>query len=498
MLPTRVGRDHAPGRVRTVALEQLVLDLAHAGSSHARQSPEVEPLELLEEVLAFVRQKLCVIGAWRQMHVGANLPLRTRMSILENLMRRYQLFKIRQRFDRTRLDDPRGVLRSRLAALDAVIRPRARIAIAAGSRGIDNLAVLVRDVSEYLKARGAHPFVVPAMGSHGGATAEGQAEILKLYGISEDTIGAPVHSSMDVVELARGDVSFRIFMDRHVHESDGAILVNRIKPHTDFHGRYESGLMKMALIGLGKLEGARAVHDFGLYGLRELIAPGAAQVLSTGKILAGIGLVENAFHQTRHVEVLKADAIAREEPRLLDLARRHMPRLPVDVVDVLVVDRMGKDISGVGIDPNITGRIGVGGERDATAPRVGAMMVCDLTAQTHGNAIGVGLADVITRRLFARIDYESTYANVITSSFLERGKIPVVAETDREAFDIAFRSCGHVPEGRERIVRILDTLHLEEVYVSSAVLGEIQDQERIEVVGPGPELFDEAGRLTSF
>ena len=226
-------------------------------------------------------------------------------------MRRHQLFKIRQRFDRTRLDDPRGALRSQLQALDDLIHPRDRIAIAAGSRGIDNLAIIVEEVSDYLKARGAQPFVVPAMGSHGGATAEGQAEILNLYGISEATIGAPVRSSMDVVELPQGDLPFRIFMDRHVYESDGAILVNRIKPHTDFHGRYESGLMKMALIGLGKLEGARAVHDFGVYGLRELIGPGATHVLSTGKILAGIGLVENAFHQTLRVEVLKADAIAR-------------------------------------------------------------------------------------------------------------------------------------------------------------------------------------------
>ena len=411
-------------------------------------------------------------------------------------MRQLQLFKVRQRFDRAtprttcaarcNRNWPRSTARSGRAQ---------RIAIAAGSRGIDNLALVVRDISEYVKARGAHPFVVPAMGSHGGATAEGQAEILKLYGISEATIGAPIRSSMDVVELPRGDLSFGIFMDRHAHESDGVILVNRIKPHTDFHGRYESGLMKMALIGLGKLEGARAVHDFGVYGLRELIGSGAAQVLSTGKILAGIGLVENAFHETLQVEVLKADAIAREEPRLLDLAKRHMPRLPVDAVDVLVVDRMGKDISGVGIDPNITGRIGVSGEHDAAAPRVGAMMVCDLTAETHGNAIGVGLADVITRRLFAKIDYESTYGNVITSSFLERGKVPVVAETDREAFDMALRSCGHVPEGRERIVRILDTLHLEEVYVSSAIVEEISDRHDVEVIGPGRS-YSMSGALT--
>lgn len=413
-------------------------------------------------------------------------------------MRRRELFKIRQRFDRTRIQDPRGAVRSQLAALDAVIHAGARIAIAAGSRGIDNLTLIVKEASDYLKRRGAQPFVVPAMGSHGGATAQGQAEILNLYGISEATIDAPVRSSMDSVELPRGELAFRIFMDRHAYEADGVILVNRIKPHTDFHGRYESGLMKMALIGLGKLEGARAVHDFGIYGLRELIGPGAAQVLSTGKILAGIGLVENAFHETLHVELLKADAIAVEEPRLLALAKRHMPRLPVDVVDVLIVDRMGKEISGVGIDPNITGRIGVADAHDAAAPRVGAMMVCELTAQTHGNAIGVGLADVITRRLFAGIDYEATYGNVITSSFLERGKIPVVAETDRDAFDIALRSCGHVPHERERIVRILDTLHLEEVYVSSAIADEISERDDVEVIGVGAELFDAAGRLTAF
>lgn len=408
------------------------------------------------------------------------------------------LFKIRQRFDHTHLQDPRRALGLALtSALEGVIAPGARIAIPVGSRGIDNLAPLVAELAAYVKDCGASPFVVPAMGSHGGATADGQADILQLYGITEDAIGAPVRSSMDVVELARGDLPIRIFMDRHVHESDGAILINRIKPHTDFHGRYESGLMKMALIGLGKLEGARAVHDFGLYGLRELIGRGAEQVISTGKILAGIGIVENAFHQTLHIEVLRGSQIAAGEPPLLGLAKRHMPRLPVDNVDVLVVDRMGKDISGVGIDPNITGRIGVAGEHDTTT-RVGAMMVCDLTAGTHGNAIGVGLADVITRRLFGKIDYAATYGNVITSSFLERGKIPVVAETDRDAFAVALRSCGYLPEERERIVRILDTLHLEEVYVSPAIAEEISDKEGFEMIGRGTDMFDGDGNLAAF
>ena len=432
-------------------------------------------------------------------HFGADvLSQGIRQSLYLARMPGQRVVKIRQRFDAARLEDVGGTLAEQLSALDGVIHARSRIAIAAGSRGIDNLAALVRHLGAYLKARGADPFVIPAMGSHGGATAQGQEDILKLYGVSEAAVGMPVRSSMDVVELPRGELAFPIFMDRYAFDSDGVILINRIKPHTDFHGSYESGLMKMAIIGLGKLEGARAVHDYGVAGLREFIAPGAAQVLSTGKILAGIGVVENAFHQTLHVEVLTADAIAREEPRLLALAKRHMPRLPVDSVDVLVIDRMGKDISGVGIDPNITGRIGVGRERDAASPAVTAMMVCDLTPQTHGNAIGVGLADVITRRLFAKIDYEATYGNVVTSSFLERGKIPVVAGTDREAFDIAFRSCGYVAGGHERVVRILDTLHLADVYVSTALLTELSARDTVDVVDAEGDLFDEQGNLSPF
>ena len=409
-----------------------------------------------------------------------------------------QLIKIRQRFDRTHLDDPRITLQQQLQRLNDLVRPDTRIAIAAGSRGIDNLVAIITRIAAYVRARGAHPFVVPAMGSHGGATGEGQAAILEDYGIVEATVGAPVRSSMDVVELPRGELPLGIFMDRHAYESDGVILVNRIKPHTDYHGSYESGLMKMALIGLGKLEGARAVHEFGVRGLRELIAPGAAQVLATGRILAGVGLVENALHQTLDMRVLMAGEIAYEEPRLLDLARRNMPRLPVDEVDVLLIDRMGKNISGVGIDPNVTGRIGVNGEDDAESPRVGAMMVCDLTDQSHGNAIGVGLADVITRRLHAKIDRDATYANVLTSGFLERGKIPIVADTPRAAFEIAMRSCGRGSKADVRVLRILDTLNVEELYVSQAVVDDLRSRQQLDFVSGASDLFDAHGELTDF
>ena len=407
------------------------------------------------------------------------------------------VYKVRHRLESSSLIEPLTTLREQLASLDGVVKPEANIAIAVGSRGIDNLAAIVSTVANYVRARGAHAFVVPAMGSHGGATAEGQAEVLRLYGVSEETTGAPVRATMAVVELPRRDLPIRIFMDRNAHEADGVILINRIKPHTDFHGQYESGLMKMALIGLGKLEGASAVHDYGIYGLRELLGPGATQVLAGGKIIAGVALVENACHQTTCLKVLTAEEIPREEPKLLELARRNMPRLPVDDIDVLVVDRMGKDISGVGVDPNITGRIGVDGQRDAGPPRVKAMIVCDLTDQSHGNGIGVGLADVITRRLYDKVDLAATYGNVITSSFLERGKIPLVAATDRDAFDVALRSCGHLPHGQERIVRIVDTLHLEELYVSKAIADELNGRPNVEVVASG-ELFTRDGNLTRF
>ena len=413
-------------------------------------------------------------------------------------MKQVHLFRVRQKFDRNGLDDPLLALRGQLARIDDTIRPGARVAIAVGSRGISNLVTLVKAVADYLKERGASPFIVPAMGSHGGATAEGQAEVLNSYGISEEAIGAPVRATMEAVELPQRHLPFKVFMDRHAYDSDGIILINRIKPHTDYHGRYESGLMKMALIGLGKLDGALAVHQFGIYGLRELIAPGAGHVLATGKIIAAVGLVENALHETMRVKVLKRDEIAEEEPNLLDLAKSNMPHLPVDAVDVLVVDRMGKDISGVGIDPNITGRIGVSGQHDPTAPAIKAMMVCDLTDSSHGNAIGVGLADVITQRLHDKIDRTVTYGNVITSGFLERGKIPVSAATDREAFDLALRSCGHLTDGREKIIRIRDTLHLEDMYVTQAVLDTLRDPQRIDVIEPAAELFDETGRLRPF
>lgn len=391
-------------------------------------------------------------------------------------MRLTDLVPVRLRWEEPAIADVAAAVREQWRDWAPPIRPGARIALAAGSRGIGGIAIVVRALVDALLEAGARPFIIPAMGSHGGATAAGQAEILAGYGIREGELGVPICSSMETVELDSTGLSTRVFMDRLGWESDGVILVNRIKPHTDFHGRWESGLVKMSVIGLGKHAGAREMHRHGIRGLRDLIPVAARRVLASGKILGGIALVENRRHQVMLVRALAADQILEGEPELLEVARRHMPALPVDELDLLVIDRMGKDVSGVGIDTNVIGRIRIPGQPEPEKPRIGAIAVCDLTEASHGNAVGVGLADVITRRLLDRIDWPATRENVVTSGFLERGKLPVVAEDEEEAAAIGLRSCGLIDPGSERIIRIRDTLHLEEFEASPRVVEQLRSR----------------------
>ena len=409
-----------------------------------------------------------------------------------------KLTKIRRQFEHEQLADVDALVTGELDCLRPALRPGARIAIAVGSRGIANLAAIVSATVGFVKAAGAQPFIVPAMGSHGGATAAGQAEMLAGLGVTAETVGAPVCSSMETVELSTGDSEMRLFMDRHAYESDGVILVNRIKPHTDYHGPYESGLAKMVVIGLGKHDQPMEIHRFGVRGMKELMPAAAKRLFATGKILGGVAIVENACHQTMLVRALPADRIMAEEPGLLASATAHMPKLPVERIDVLVIDRIGKNISGVGIDTNIIGRMGIRGEPEPDSPNIDAIVVADVTPESHGNALGIGLADVITRKLFNAIDFEAMYENAYTATFLERVKVPVVAADEREAFKYALRSCGVLEPGRERIVRIRDTLSLEELYVSDAVLEELDVGGGIEVLGQSVDLFDAAGALAPF
>ena len=393
------------------------------------------------------------------------------------------LKKVQQQFESTRVKDVEATVINELLASGLNIKPGARIAIATGSRGVSNIAKVVRTVAQYLKSIGASPFIVPAMGSHGGATASGQKEVLESYGITESYCGVPIQSSMEVVELPQGDLKNKVFMDKHAYLSDGVIVINRIKPHTDFHGSLESGLMKMCVIGLGKHKQALAIHRFGVYGLRDMIPPTARQVLKTGKIILGIGLVENAYDETAIIRALRPDVMELEEKKLLDRAREYMPSLPVNELDILIVDEMGKDISGVGIDTNIIGRIAIKGEMDPLTPNITTIIVTDLTDVSHGNALGMGLADIITKKLYNKIELQATYENVITSTFLERGKMPVVADTEQQALLYALRTSGPIAVKDARIIRIKNTLRLGEMYVSRPVWEEIENENRMKSDG---------------
>jgi hypothetical protein len=384
--------------------------------------------------------------------------------------------KIRQTFPSRKIGNLPEAIRAELSALDLALKPGARIAIGIGSRGIANLTVLARELIAFLKGLGAQPFVVPAMGSHGGATAAGQAEILAGLGITAAALGVPIVSSMDVTEIPAKGLSHKLYMGKNAFEADGVVLLNRIKPHTDFHSTYESGLVKMSVVGLGNHEQAKIMHGLGVGGLRDLIPIAAKEIFATGKILFGLAVVEDAHDDTMQVRALKPDAIFAEEPGLLRLAVASMPKLPSDRIDILIVDTIGKNLSGTGMDTNIIGRIRVKGSPEPESPAIGNIIVDDLSPESHGNALGVGLADIITRKMFDQIDFKAMYANVVTTTFLDRGKTPIVAEDLAHAFDIAVRTAGGVPFGELRVMRIPNTLHLEEMTVSPALYRELADR----------------------
>ena len=341
-----------------------------------------------------------------------------------------------------------------------------RIAVGLGSRGVANYAQVARRVVDWLRARGAEPFIVPAMGSHGGATAEGQREVLAGWGITSESMGVPVRATMEAVELgSAGDPAVRVFMDRNAHRADAVLVVNRVKPHTDFHGPVESGLIKMAVIGLGKRRGAEAVHFHGVYGLAHLIRPAFDVVLASGKLLGGVALVEDGREQTAAVRAARGADIPACEAQCLAQARYNLASLPLEEIDVLVLDEIGKEISGTGMDTNVVGRIGIAGVAEPASPRIRRIVVLGLTAASHGNGLGIGLADVTTRRFAHQVDHEVTNANVLTSTFLERGRMPLVAADDAEALRWALYTCG-AATGDAAVVRIRNTLALEHLLLS--------------------------------
>ncbi|NOZ26942.1 MAG: DUF2088 domain-containing protein [Chloroflexi bacterium] len=411
------------------------------------------------------------------------------------------MYPARVQFPAPRVQDLEGAVREALRTggiLDRV-QPGMRVAIGAGSRGVARLPEIVRAVVEAVRAAGAEPFVIPAMGSHGGATAEGQREVLASLGVTEATVQAPIVSSMEVVELGRLSDDVPVCMDRNAYEADGTILINRIKPHTDFRGPIESGLAKMCVIGLGKRRTAEAIHAYGPNGLRDLIPRAAPIVVERGRVLGGIATVENAYHDVADVVGVPPDEIGGSiEQALLMRAWELMPSLPFDHLDVLVIDEMGKDISGTGMDTNIIGRMLLPGVPEPDRPQVNVITLLGLTEATHGNAVGYGLADVITERCLNQIDWEITRVNALTAGILSawRGKLPWVAQDDAAAIRLALRFCGRPDPENAQMMRIRNTLALDYVWISEALVEAAREMDNVTVEeAPAKWAFDATGRL---
>src|SRR5918997_1276494 len=412
-----------------------------------------------------------------------------------------KVVKVRQDFPRPRVESVEEALREQCGKeeIRSRIEPGMEVAITAGSRGISGIDDILRSLVKILKDAGARPFVIPAMGSHGGATAEGQVEILRSLGVTEESVGAEIRSSMEVVELGETGSGVPVFMDRIASEADGIVIVGRIKKHTDFRSEIESGLLKMSAIGLGKHAQALALHAHGVKGIKDYMVEAGEKVFSSGKVLFGVGIVENAYEETAMIEAIAPERVAEREAELLRESARLMPKLPVSEIDVLFVDELGKNFSGTGMDTNVIGRFRIPGVEEPGSPSVKYLIVSDVSEAAHGNTLGVGLADLTTKRLFEKINYEAMNANTLTSTFLERAKIPMILESDREALEAAMRCNWGVEPEDTRFVRIPNPLHLRYLYLSENLLEEAIASDNVEVVEEAAEAeFDEAGYFTSF
>jgi hypothetical protein len=418
-----------------------------------------------------------------------------------------RLIPVHQHFAQAPSLDVRLTIESQLESKlsDSRVAPGRRIAVAVGSRGITRLGEIVTLVVEWLRQRGAKPFIVPAMGSHGGATPRGQTEILAGYGVSEAALGLPVCASMEVERLGRTDDGVEVYFSREALGADGIVVINRVKPHTDFAGRIGSGILKMTAIGLGKQTGASTVHAAAMsLGYEHVIRTVARRILRTAPVLAGVAILEGPRHETVKTEVLAPVEIEAREEELHAEAKLLMPRLPFDAIDLLIVDRMGKNISGTGMDPNIIGRGAHGYStlfRDQQEvalgfPVIRRIFVRELTPESHGNAIGIGLADFTTRRLVEAMDPQATSINVLTALSLHLAKTPMYFDTDREAIELSLISACLADTAAARVVRIGDTLSLERVEVSEAYTSELSQRPQLEPLTASREMaFDQCGNL---
>jgi hypothetical protein len=409
-----------------------------------------------------------------------------------------KMCRIRQIFDKDKIENLPGVIAAQLEKirLEERVKPGMLIGITVGSRGITHIPLITQCVIKEVKKRGGVPFILPAMGSHGGATAEGQKKIIEHYGITEKTMGVPIKSSMEVVELGRLENGLPVYFDKIAFEADGIIVVNRIKVHTAFKSAIESGLCKMLSVGLGNHQGASLVHSLGLKGLRDHMVDFVRVILEKAPILCGLGILENAYDDTYRLMVALPGDFEKVDMELLRECKKIMPALPVSEIDILMIQEIGKNISGTGMDTNIVGGIKEYREGEYDPPKIKKIIVLDLSKEADGNALGIGLADLITRKLYDKIDLRATYENTVTTTFLERAKIPMICKNEEEAFQIALKTSWNLPGTKPRIAIIRNTLKLDELYVSDPIWDEIRKKANIRSYGKWEELrFDQQGNL---
>ena len=395
-----------------------------------------------------------------------------------------KMYKVKQYFDSTHIPDIHKAIDEQLEQheIKSLVKPNQKIAIAVGSRGIYQIDKIVRIIGDRLKQLGADPFIVPAMGSHGGAAAEGQRKVLKSYGIDEKNMGMPILSSMDVEIIGKTPKGVPVYFDKNALNADLIIPVARIKPHTNFKGPIESGICKMLAIGLGKHEGCSRYHQEGFEQFPELIPEVAKVIIENAPIGFGIGIVENAYEKTFHISAVNAKDILTKEPELLFMAQQQMAKIMISDIDVLIIEKIGKEISGAGMDPNIIGRDQYGKLKGYDGPNIKRIIVKDLTEQTNGNASGIGIADFITRKCFNKIDFESTYTNCIAGASPEGAFIPIIMESEELAIRAALQCCNQIDFNHPKIVRISDTLHLEEIEVSECLLPDLKINSHVEIL----------------
>ena len=420
------------------------------------------------------------------------------MSTVSEMLRPYPIppvAKTRQFFCDTVLEQPEEELLRQLEASCAPIQAGQRIAITCGSRGIDQYIPLLRTIVSFVRSKGGEPFLVPSMGSHGGATAEGQAEVLRRFGITEESVGAPIVSSMAVTRIGTTDRGLPVYVDKNACEADGIILFNRVKPHTSFRGKYESGLVKMLAIGLAKQKGAEMTHFLRYENMAANIAAVGAIGIASLPILCGVATIENGYSHLAELHVLKKEEILEKEPLLLERAWSMMPRIALDTIDVLIVCEIGKEISGTGMDTNIVGRFHT--RAASGGPETVKLGVLNVTERSEGNANGMGLADFMPRHMYEQVELETCYVNTLTSTEPSSTRIPMILANDKEVFQACVKLCGQVKDEDIRMVIIRSTKYLDQVYLSpAAVKATVMPIEVTEDFAPVP--FDENGNLQLF